>query len=700
MLKRLVFLGAGLWLAGGLGAQPYGMAERAANTSLIITETPASTPEAHSAQRVFPQIALPGATRVLSVPRAGKLLLVSPAGAYGFDATDLGATDLSPWFLAENGETLVDVVFPKGWTSDADFFVSLIRPAEDVFELVVLPVSGGELGLRGVPLFTHTVSDPSVVSGSLAFDAVGKLLLGLGDGGTPSDASNVGRFPGSVVELDPTGITAPTIRAKGLRQPFLAVDPLMGTVMALDFLPDGALEANRVASGVNFGWPTMLGQSCYPTGTSCSSIGLTRPVYTAALAGAPTFIGGEYSYDRDAPDLHDRLIVANPATREVLVLEDTGASTISGQSLFIFESGELTGIGSDENGVVYTIVDGGLYVMRPADGTPNSFPTRLSDIPALLAAGMGVDQTELGIIPYAPSAILWSDGAIKERFIALPGSSQLGFREQDGWDFPEGGMVIKNFLLPSDERDASHTLRRLETRLLLHLNGVWAGYSYHWNEEETDAILLPRALNRRAPLTQSDGSVLDYSWYYPSRTECFRCHTEAANFVLGINTGQMNHSITYPSSGVIDNQLRAMDHVSLFAEPLPAAPEDLERIPSQYDTTASINDRARAFLHANCSYCHRPGGGGQIGTDFRWSTPLGEMGIYYLRPAGFDLDIEDAYNLLPGHPERSVLAARMISLDPAFRMPPVARSRVATEDLAIVEQWITSLPVATYWSME
>ena len=45
------------------------------------------------------------------------------------------------------------------------------------------------------------------------------------------------------------------------------------------------------------------------------------------------------------------------------------------------------------------------------------------------------------------------------------------------------------------------------------------------------------------------------------------CHSRAAGFVLGLNTPQMNHVHDY--GGVSDNQLRTLDHIGIFQEPLP-----------------------------------------------------------------------------------------------------------------------------------
>jgi uncharacterized repeat protein (TIGR03806 family) len=328
------------------------------------------------------------------------------------------------------------------------------------------------------------------------------------------------------------------------------------------------------------------------------------------------------------------------------------------------------------------------------------FPARLSDIPELLDAGLGLDLTHLGIIPYVPSAKLWSDNAEKERFMALPGMTQVTYEAASAWGFPEGTVLIKNFILPLDDRAPQSNLQRIETRLMVLYCGTWYGFSYEWNEAQTDAELLPGAKQRPFTIINEQGTSFPYNWQYPSRDQCTVCHNDAARNVLGISTPVLNSNLTYPASGTTDNQLRALNHISLFTAPLPAAPTDLPSMPNPYDTTQEIRDRARAYLAANCAHCHRPGGGGGGGIDMRWETPDELTNLIDEMPNN-SLGIEDARVIAPGSIERSVLYQRMTSLHAAIRMPPLATSRIDEDGSAVVKEWIESLgtPAATIWSI-
>src|SRR5262249_18122075 len=88
--------------------------------------------------------------------------------------------------------------------------------------------------------------------------------------------------------------------------------------------------------------------------------------------------------------------------------------------------------------------------------------------------------------------------------------------------------------------------------------GEWVGYSYAWNDEQTDAELV-EPVGRDRTFATRDGSL---SWRYPSRVECMVCHSRAANYVLGLSTAQMNREHDY--GGVQRNQLEALAELGVF----------------------------------------------------------------------------------------------------------------------------------------
>ena len=119
-----------------------------------------------------------------------------------------------------------------------------------------------------------------------------------------------------------------------------------------------------------------------------------------------------------------------------------------------------------------------------------------------------------GVIPYAVNAPLWADYAGKQRWIALPEGGSIEFDPPEPWMFPVGTVLVKHFDLEMVSGDPNST-RKLETRVLVFEDTGWAGYTYKWNEQQTDAELLQGSLleelsvvDVRAPTGHRDQLVL------------------------------------------------------------------------------------------------------------------------------------------------------------------------------------------------
>jgi hypothetical protein len=300
-----------------------------------------------------------------------------------------------------------------------------------------------------------------------------------------------------------------------------------------------------------------------------------------------------------------------------------------------------------------------------------------------------------GLIHYSPNTPLWSDSALKTRYMSVPNNGgletpdqQIGFAPTGGWGFPSGTVFVKTFELLTNLSDANSILR-LETRLLVRdINGAVYGVTYKWLPDNSDAVLLSNSLTEAILITNNGASFIQ-NWYYPSPSDCLTCHTKVDSYVLGVNTRQLNGNLAYPS-GVTDNQLRALNRLGLF---YPAFDEasitNFEQLSSITNQNAPLVQRARSYLDANCALCHQPGGTG-ITFDARYETPLTNQNIINAT-AAFSLGYDNAKIVSPSDIWRSVLYERMNTVNAAIKMPGLDRNMIDSNAVAVMAGWINSL---------
>jgi uncharacterized repeat protein (TIGR03806 family) len=290
-----------------------------------------------------------------------------------------------------------------------------------------------------------------------------------------------------------------------------------------------------------------------------------------------------------------------------------------------------------------------------------------------------------GILPYDVNTPLWSDGAAKRRWVALPKDARIGFSERGAWKFPAGTVLVKHFEMPAAE---ARPARRLETRLLVvDRRGFGYGVTYKWRADGSEAELLTEGLTEEV-----EGGDRKQTWSYPSRNDCLVCHTTSAGFVLGLNTRQVNHPLTDPDGKVTDNLLRVWNRLGLFQ---PAVRDEdiprLDRLVAISDANAAVEDRVRSYFDANCAQCHRPGGT-RADFDARFDTPLARQKLVNAPLLSSDLGIAAVKVVAPGDPDRSMAYLRMKRREDVFNMPPLGTHQADPAALEAVRDWIKGLP--------
>ena len=224
----------------------------------------------------------------------------------------------------------------------------------------------------------------------------------------------------------------------------------------------------------------------------------------------------------------------------------------------------------------------------------------------------------------------WADGATMERFAALTGLERVEQKPQlnagGAWSFPNGSVMVQTLSLDLADDAGKPARKRVETRLLVRQQGEWTGYSYRWNAEQTDAELVPAA-GAAAELEVADptapGGLREQVWRFPGRTECLVCHSRASGFVLGFSPLQLDRDRDY--GGIVDNQLRTLEHIGVFQGKLPQRPDDRKRLVNPYEDGAPLEARVKSYLHVNCSTCHVGEGGGNASMELGFTTPLAKM---------------------------------------------------------------------------
>jgi putative heme-binding domain-containing protein len=582
--------------------------------------------------------------------------------------------------------------------------------------------------------------------GCLAFGPDGMLYVSTGDGGDhfPEDPHKTGQdvtdLRAAILRVDVDhpnegrGYSIPRdnplvnlsgargeIWSFGHRNPWkMSFDRATGELWAGDVGLEVWELVCRVKAGDNYGWSLQEGSNPihpdWPRGPAPVVKAWLEMPHTAgaSITGGCVYRGAKF------PELVGRYVFGDWVSRRVWSigtgvdgpgpLVDLVAPTIRVIAFAEDRDGELFILNYDD-GSIHELVRNDLVAKAEA------FPQRLSETG--LFADTAAERPMPGVTPFEIAAEAWADHARARRFIGLPGTGSVKlhpakaavkgsmFRSQLG--YPPGTVLAKTFSMEMTADDPT-TQRKLETQLL-HFDGHhWHGYSYAWNTAGTDAELVP-AEGTSLPLAITDpeaaGGTRLQTWRFLSRSECQRCHNEWAGTTLAFDIAQLNRDVpgTVPRETV--NQLRRFRDRGLLQDVViepdpetdpfaavmrPGTEDELPRLANPHDRTASLDARARASLHVNCSGCHRFGGGSVPRVHLNAEIATADLEVLGMRPARGDFAIAEARVVAPGEPHRSTLWYRMATSGPG-RMPHIGTDLVDEAGLALVREWIASLPV-------
>lgn len=513
----------------------------------------------------------------------------------------------------------------------------------------------------------------------------------------------------------------PETWAYGMRNPWrITCDEKTGRIWVGSNGQDLWEYAHLLKKGANFGWSVMEGSHPFYLERKAGPTPFVKPEIEHSHAEFRSLTGGMVYYGKALPELNGAYIYGDYSTGRIWGMLHDGTKPVWHKELAI-SSLKLTCFAKNGKGEL-VICDhsnrgeGGFYTLvpMPKDDKPNTFPRKLSE--SGLFDSVKDHRMKPGVVPYSVNAPFWSDGLHKERFIALPAGESMSFNRGRSWKFPDKAVLVKSFALEEKEGDPA-SRKWIETRFMTKQNGEWYGYSYKWNDTGTDAELIgPGAIDQEFTVRTASGERKQ-TWHYPSRAECMVCHSRAANFVLGVCEAQMNRDHDY-DDGYVDNQIRVLERLGMLdtvqwslgirdaaggkentqqahqrtftPDRVAGLPNVFHKFANPYDTAADINDRARSWLHVNCSVCHVEAGGGNSQFDVNYASTAEKTRLFDAKPVHETFNLPDARLVAPGHPESSILLHRVAMRGPG-QMPPLATNRVDEPALAMLREWVKGL---------
>ncbi|MCX7392804.1 MAG: PQQ-dependent sugar dehydrogenase [Planctomycetales bacterium] len=580
--------------------------------------------------------------------------------------------------------------------------------------------------------------------GCLAFGPDGYLYISSGDGAGPNppDARNSGQdvsnLLSAILRID---VDHPTPE-NNLRYSIPSDNPFVGLVgarseiwcyglrnpwkMKFDretgdlWVGDVGWElwelVYKVQRGGNYGWSIVEGrQSVYPE-RKLGPTPILPPTIEISHTDGVSVTGGYVYRGSKFPELIGSYIYGDWETRRIWASKWDDATNSMSPMREVVESGvRLVDFAEDEAGELFLLdYDTGSVhelVRNPGLAANAEFPTKLSET-GLFESVQNQVPAE-GVHRFQINTPQWADHATAEWFVGVPSIETIRMRSNQenipgsmfasSMTFPKQTVLAKTLSLKLNSDDPASE-RRIETQLLHYDGRFWRGYTFAWNNQQSDADLV-EAQGREVNYTIVDPSApegrRDQTWHFSSRIECARCHNQWTEYGLAFNLRQLNcdvssnnHSVPQLSVltqiGLIDTdhgdvlQTSSPDETKKITDMLP-------RFVNPSDEKADLSARARSWLHVNCAHCHRIHGGGSVTLELREELPLNDLKAVDVRPTQGMFDIEEARILAPGNPFRSTLFYRISKTGPG-RMPHVGSELIDQRGVQLIGEWIQKIP--------
>ncbi len=466
----------------------------------------------------------------------------------------------------------------------------------------------------------------------------------------------------------------------------------------------------RVRSGGNYGWSIKEG----PGDVNIHSKVGPTPILPADVAlthaDAASVTGGFVYRGTQLPGLQGKYIFGDWITKRFWSVEfdknkvalpvEIAASNVKPICFAIDHDGDLLvcDYSNDQQ-------KAGLYRFKENPEAKQEPSQQKKQFPiALSSSGLWTDiknrKPAPGVATYELNASMWADGAQAEYLLAIPNDRRASFYQDEqptiDWfktkvKYPIGTVLAKTYTIQVRPGEESSRIA-LETQIS-HLNAIadWRYYSYRWNDDQSDAILVPADGSQRSVALHSEDPKQPNPklvWNFPSRSQCRTCHTTWAGESLGMLEAQLRKPREKSDSW---RTLIQQGFVALGQEKQPATDERFTCMASPDNSAASLNVRARSYLHVNCAHCHMFGAVGSSNLDMPFSKTLADTKSVDMPPMKGDYGFRNAKLIAPGSPAQSLILYRMAKSGTG-RMPHIGSHCVDEKGVQLIHDWILQLP--------
>ena len=706
-------------------APQVGLDERVSWTTSRIIGSP-EPPLPYITEQVFPSLTFNNPVDLEAAPGTNRLFVVEQSGkVYSFENDpDVEQADL----VIDIAQAIEGVQQTYAIAFDPDF------EQNGYCYVCCIHASGQEDGTRIVRFVIDDTDPPTInaesatniitfLSGGhngccLEFGLDGYLYISTGDGSGPNPpdtlqtGQDVSDLLSSILRIDvsageaerayripddnpfvDTEAVRPEIWAYGFRNPWrMSIDQQTGDLWVGDVGWELWELMVRVERGGNYGWSVMEGRQPTNPEWPRGPTPILPPTIDHPHSESSSITDGVTYYGSQLPELVGAHIYGDYDTGKIWAAKwENGA--VTWQRELADTTLRIVDFDTDQSGEMFLLhhIGGTIHqlIPNPDQSKPSAFPHRLSETG--LFDSVADHTPAAGVIPYSINAEPWEDGAVAERFVAVPGEGIIGTADA-GWTFPADSVLAKTLSLDVREGD-EFVHRRMETQILHYSGTDWRAYTYHWNDAQTDAVLVDGAgedVTVEVPDDVTPGEFHKQTWHFASRTECLRCHNPWSGSALAFQTAQLDGQHSY--DGRVASQLDTLLHIGLCA---PEIPEDKRTaLVDPYEEAHELSARARSYLHVNCAHCHRMHAGSSVLSKMQYDLPLDQTTMVGERPSQGTFSIPGAQVIAPGDPFRSVLMYRISKIGPGH-MPHIGAQQVDPRGITLIEDWINSLPDTT-----